>query len=700
MPRTLIPKKVVHILKTVVMPAIIFLFLTFMFNREIFQNFSGTIEKNDGRLLAWTLAWDNHKLLTDPINLFNPETGIFQANIYYPNQNTLTYSEHAFGISLLSLPAYILSGGNPVVGFNFVMLLCYVLNAFCGYLLVKYLTKSTQAGIIGGSIFAFCSFRILNFGHLQNMPIFYMPLMLLFLYKFIETKKLKYIIGVAVCLLLQSLSSWYHMIFIFLLFACFAGYFLYRRFFTKKDLISLAISVFVVLLLIIPFAIPYFSFNNKNKSAYDINELKTYSADLGGYLLPSPNTFLHDKVLTPLRITKTNWQENFNFLGYIPLLLSLVSFLRIKNRKLSIDLQLSKSKFIFIGTGLLFALLSFGPFLRFNDITTRIPLLYFLVYYLLPPIRFIRAVSRFSTVVFLMLAILSSFGFVKILNRLKNRFVGYVLTVFLIALIVFEYYPYKQFFEFSDVASIPEIYTEIRDNPEVKSIVELPIDVGPFETTGYIYWAGYHLKPLVNGYSGYEPPTYQFIKDILSNMDTDIGLLKLRELGVTHILTNPTFSGDLETERLAVIDELEGYTLYKINEPDENLRVYVNDFDNEFQKGFENVNFKFKGTSLKDQSVGTPYSNISPDSLNEFVEFTIDTTQTIQTLSLKFRAYSINDKVEINCGQNQYSYQNVDYIEDYLALKCDAEDVTIRLLSTEYLDRSMIDSVILFNDTL
>lgn len=121
-----LPNKALGIIKSIVIPCIIFLSLTTIFNYEVVKNFSSSIEKNDGRLLAWTLAWDNHKLLTDV-------STIFQANIYYPNENTLTYSEHAFGISLLSLPAYIISNGNPVIGFNFVLLLCYFLNALTTY---------------------------------------------------------------------------------------------------------------------------------------------------------------------------------------------------------------------------------------------------------------------------------------------------------------------------------------------------------------------------------------------------------------------------------------------------------------------------------------------------------------------------------------------------------------------------------------
>ena len=53
----------------------------------------------DTRLYLWTLGWDLHALKTDPLHIFN-------ANIFFPETQSLAYSEHLIGAALLALPRY------------------------------------------------------------------------------------------------------------------------------------------------------------------------------------------------------------------------------------------------------------------------------------------------------------------------------------------------------------------------------------------------------------------------------------------------------------------------------------------------------------------------------------------------------------------------------------------------------------------
>src|SRR5919109_5281469 len=64
----------------------------------------------DPLLVTWILAWGSHALTTDPLNLFN-------ANIFYPVQNTLALSEHMVGVVPLFAPVYLLTG-NPIFAYN------------------------------------------------------------------------------------------------------------------------------------------------------------------------------------------------------------------------------------------------------------------------------------------------------------------------------------------------------------------------------------------------------------------------------------------------------------------------------------------------------------------------------------------------------------------------------------------------------
>ena len=59
----------------------------------------------DTHLFIWTLAWDAHAFLNQPLQ-------IFDANIYYPFANTLAYSENLIGSAFFAAPVIWLTG-NP-----------------------------------------------------------------------------------------------------------------------------------------------------------------------------------------------------------------------------------------------------------------------------------------------------------------------------------------------------------------------------------------------------------------------------------------------------------------------------------------------------------------------------------------------------------------------------------------------------------
>src|SRR5262249_37834249 len=57
---------------------------------------------SDSFLFMWTLAWDTHAFTHQPLN-------IFDANIYYPQHDTLAYSENLIGSAFIAAPVIWLS---------------------------------------------------------------------------------------------------------------------------------------------------------------------------------------------------------------------------------------------------------------------------------------------------------------------------------------------------------------------------------------------------------------------------------------------------------------------------------------------------------------------------------------------------------------------------------------------------------------
>src|SRR5262245_63701745 len=80
----------------------------------------------------WILAWDAHALRHAPTQLFN-------ANIFYPEPVTLSYSEILLGYLPIFGPILWLHG-NPVLAYNAIILFSFAATGFAMYLLARHLT--------------------------------------------------------------------------------------------------------------------------------------------------------------------------------------------------------------------------------------------------------------------------------------------------------------------------------------------------------------------------------------------------------------------------------------------------------------------------------------------------------------------------------------------------------------------------------
>ena len=93
----------------------------------------------DPELVTWILAWGVHALTTDPFNLFN-------ANIFYPMQNTLALSEHMIAVVPIFAPPYLLTG-NPIIAYNMVFFLAFIFSGLTMFLLVYHWTEELLGGL-------------------------------------------------------------------------------------------------------------------------------------------------------------------------------------------------------------------------------------------------------------------------------------------------------------------------------------------------------------------------------------------------------------------------------------------------------------------------------------------------------------------------------------------------------------------------
>lgn len=83
----------------------------------------------------------------------------------------------------------------------------------------------------------------------------------------------------------------------------------------------------------------------------------------------------------------------------------------------------------------------------------------------------------------------------------------------------------------------PEVYRWIRGRPEIRSLVEVPLRPR-WKETAYMYHSTLHWKPIVNGYSGFEPAAYEALAPKLRLLPDDDGFDDLQRLGVSHLVVH------------------------------------------------------------------------------------------------------------------------------------------------------------------
>ena len=101
----------------------------------------------DPLLTTWIMAWGTHALAHHPFSLFD-------ANIVYPLDRTLAFSDHLLGVLPLFAPVYSATG-NPIAAANTVFLLSFALSALAAFCLVYMLTSAPWPSFLAGLLFGF-----------------------------------------------------------------------------------------------------------------------------------------------------------------------------------------------------------------------------------------------------------------------------------------------------------------------------------------------------------------------------------------------------------------------------------------------------------------------------------------------------------------------------------------------------------------
>ncbi len=529
--------------------AVVLLLFTSVFFWPIISHISSYSEGGDAMFNSWTLARDQHCILRQGCpNYAN-------GNIFFPHKDSMLYSETQLSAGLLTLPLYFIND-NPIFSYNVMTVMSFFLMAFFMYLLAKYLSKGNElVSILAGVLFAYSPFRMAALSHLQNSSIFYLPLAFLLIFKFFDTKKRGYLVGLLVTLILQFYASWYQMVYALIaLGILLAGYWLFKLA-KPKVVLSVFIVVCLAAISTLPLAKAYGNFSKSNSASFSIQSQTTYSASLMDYVTPEQGTLLGRAFY---RVMPTAHRNSYNpdshsYYGMALWGLAIgIVVLAYRKRKRGLEaMREYKTAVIFTLIALAGMIVSFGPVLKIRGagsydagegLRYAIAMPYILVSKFLPQLSFMRALGRagvlilFALCCFLALAPLAAknIGFYQKHKRLIN--------ILLLGLIVFELIPFHRMpmrtTGYNYNLSVPPVYKFIKNDKQVDNIIVLAADFDypgsggiPTQLPEVTMWAGYHNKNVFNGYSGYLPPDYYpTYWNFLDFQADDVALLKQKDL--------------------------------------------------------------------------------------------------------------------------------------------------------------------------
>ncbi len=524
--------------------------LTLILTHPLLFNLTTAVPNDigDPLLNTWILAWDAHALLTQPLNLFNP-------NIFYPLLNTLAYSEHLFSTALLALPLQLITV-EPVAAYNFSLLLTFPLAAFGMYLLTYHWTHHRSAAFIAGLMFAFAPYRFAAIAHLQLLTFQWLPYVLLcldsLLFSRLSNAKLsqpktgdRRYVALVIFLVLQLLASWYLAVYTLLI----VGFYLLVVWLTHPSTRPRFIRPFFYLLLstllILPFAWPYFSVVSQLREARPLSLALSLAAAPTDYAAATPFNRLFGPLTESFRQRPGFTEENTLFMGLVGPILAIgftiydFGFTILRRRDKT---QQSVKNFKPLAPrAIFFALVA----ILLLTLALTFPGPYAAIAQLIPFSTIIRVPPRWVIPALFALAGLAALGY-QVINQL--RITNYELRIKLlkpISLTIVSLLILAESFSVpiplapvDNRVTLNPAYHWLAGQPGEKALVELPLHSAPapeYPEVKRLYASTLGWWQLVNGYSGYTPPRQPQLAQALADFPAPHAVAALQPLASTPL---------------------------------------------------------------------------------------------------------------------------------------------------------------------
>ena len=470
---------------------------------QVLRMTDGVHDPGDPLMVTWVLAWVAHQLPIAPAH-------IFDANIFYPERNTLAYSETLLVPGLVAAPLYWLGVG-PILIYNLVFLSGFALSGVGVALLVRRLTGNNGAAILAGIVFAFPPYRIDHYAHLQLQQTQFIPLALWAFHVLLDTGRLRDGVLLGVFTACQMLSCMYYGMFLIPYMAVVCGTMLIaKRAMPRERLVALVVAGAIVAVAMIPVGRAYLA-ARKVVGERGRAEVAQNSATWRNYLAPPEVNAVYGKVFARFMDP-----ERRLFPGFVAMALAIVALWP----------PLSATR-VSYALGLI---LAFDVSLGFNGVIYRGLYDYFL------PFKALRIPARMGLMVGFSLAVLAGYGAARIVERLRSvKMRRAVLTVLGVLMLV--EYASTPLELWAAPRYPPESYADlVRDAGDGPTSVIFEFPTGAMEDPEYLYYSTFHWQYLVNGYSGFFPPSYRKVVNAVQGFPDETSMNVIKSHGVRYLV--------------------------------------------------------------------------------------------------------------------------------------------------------------------
>ncbi len=527
----------------------------------------------DPALNSWILWWNARAVpLTD---------AWWNAPMFAPLSGAFALSETLLGAWPIATPVQWLGGG-PVAAYNAVFVLSYPAAALAAHALAHRLTGRHDAALLAGLAFGFHPYRAAQLPHLQMLLTCWMPLGLLALHRYLDTRRVSALVLLAIAWLLNGLSNGYLLVFFAVLVGLWIAWFVR----SIRDLAAIGATAVVASLPFLPIVTMYRHVQSDLGMTRSMAEIEMFSADLSAIWASSDRLLAKYFTLAPrvegelypglvvlvlvmigvwsawpsgdrrtlprvrlgllvfglvtALVAFWSWQSGGIRLTLFGADISMTRPFRIVttavwafaiaallDRRLFHGWQRRSVLLFYVVAGTVLFALALGPIARvFGErFFFRAPYWWLME---LPGGNSLRVPARFAMPMMLCLTQAAALAFA----RLTPRGASLALTTLLAALLAIDGLPLPM-----SVVAAPAALQLPGADPRAR-VLELPtLDL--YDDTAALLRATAHGHALINGYSGYEPPHYFMLRNLLKNFDT-AALEALQQSGPLVVVLDAT----------------------------------------------------------------------------------------------------------------------------------------------------------------